>query len=56
VSRWLKAYREKGIEGLQYKKVDRKPARLSPEQKKNLVAMLRQGAEFFGYAGMTLQT
>lgn len=51
VSQWLKLYREKGIEALRYKKISKKPARLSPPQRAELVAMLSQGAENFGYAG-----
>lgn len=51
VSQWLKRYREKGIEALQYKKIAKKPARLSQPQKAMLVVMLSQGAENFGYVG-----
>lgn len=51
VSQWLKAYRKGGVEALRYKRVSRKPARLSPQQKEELVSMLCQGPEFFGYAG-----
>jgi transposase len=51
VSQWLKLYREKGIEALRYKKVSKKPARLSQPQMVELVAMLSQGAERFGYVG-----
>ena len=51
VSQWLKRYREKGIEALRYKKVSKKPSLLSQEQKSELVAMLRKGAEAFGYRG-----
>jgi len=51
VSQWMKAYREKGIEALRYRKVSKKPARLSQEQKTELVAMLQQGPERFGYVG-----
>jgi transposase len=51
VSQWLKLYRDSGIEGLCYKKMAKKPARLSSEQKNDLIAMLHQGAESFGYAG-----
>jgi transposase len=51
VSQWLKLYREHGIDALRYKKVSKKPARLSPEQKAELVTMLHQGAESFGYVG-----
>lgn len=51
VSQWLKIYREKGKEGLAYKKVAKKPARLVAEQKLELVAALRLGAEAFGYTG-----
>ena len=51
VSQWLKLYREKGIEALRYKKVTKKPTRLSEEQKSELLTMLRQGAEAFGYRG-----
>lgn len=51
VSQWLKRYREKGLEGLRYKRVSKKPSRLSQPQLVELVAMLSQGAESFGYAG-----
>jgi transposase len=51
VSQWLKLYREKGIEALRYKRISKKPARLSHSQKVELVAMLSQGAENFGYVG-----
>jgi transposase len=51
VSQWLKIYREKGKEGLAYKKVAKKPARLSVEHKIELVKALNQGAEAFGYTG-----
>lgn len=51
VSQWLKLYREKGIEALRYKRISKKPARLSQPQKVELVAMLSQGAESFGYVG-----
>jgi transposase len=51
VSQWLKLYREKGIEALRYKKVSKKPARLSQSHMAELVAMLSQGAENFGYVG-----
>jgi transposase len=51
VSQWLKLYREKGIKALQYKKVSKKPSLLSQPQKAELVAMLSQGAENFGYVG-----
>lgn len=51
VSQWLKLYQEKGLESLRYKRVAKKPARLSQQQKIELVAMLSQGAENFGYVG-----
>lgn len=51
VSQWLKLYREEGIEALRYKKVSKKPARLSQEQKEQLIAMLSQGAEALGFDG-----
>lgn len=51
VSQWLKRYQEEGIEALRYKKVSKKPCRLSQSQKGELVDMLSQGAENFGYAG-----
>jgi len=51
VSQWMKVYREKGIEALRYRKVSKKPSRLSQEQKAELVAMLHQGPEMFGYVG-----
>lgn len=51
VSQWLKLYREKGIEALRYKRISKKPAKLSPSQKVELVAMLCRGAESFGYVG-----
>jgi transposase len=51
VSQWLKRYREGGLEALRYKKVSKKPARLSREQKAELVELLEQGAESYGYVG-----
>ena len=51
VSQWLKLYREKSIKALRYKRVAKKPARLSHSQKVELVALLSQGAESFGYTG-----
>jgi transposase len=51
VSQWLKLYREKGIEALRYNKVSKKPALLSPAQKSELIALLSQGPENFGYVG-----
>lgn len=51
VSQWLSAYRKEGIDALRYRKVSKKPARLSAEQLIALVAMLRQGPEAFGYVG-----
>lgn len=51
VSQWLKAYREKGIDALRYRKVSKKPSRLSSQQKEELVVMLCQGPETFGYIG-----
>jgi transposase len=51
VSQWFKTYREKGLDALRYKKIAKKSARLTPEQKAELVTLLYQGAEAFGYVG-----
>ena len=51
VSQWLKCYREKGIDALRYKRVSKKPTRLSPSQMVELVSLLALGAERFGYVG-----
>ncbi len=51
VSQWLKLYREKGKDALRHKKHSKKPCRLSPEQKSELLSYLAQGAEAFGYEG-----
>lgn len=51
VSQWLKVYRERSVDALLYKRVSKKTARLSPQQKEELVSMLCRGPEFFGCAG-----
>jgi hypothetical protein len=40
----------KGIEAMRYKKISKKPCWLSPTQKTELIALLSQGAESFGYS------
>lgn len=51
VSQWLSVYREKGPDALRYRKIAKKPCRLSDEQKNELRDLLIQGPEHFGYAG-----
>lgn len=51
VSQWVKKLREQGISALRSSKVAKKPCKLSQDQLDELVAMLRQGPESFGYAG-----
>lgn len=51
VSQWLSLYRENGLDALRYRKIAKKPCRLSDEQKDELRELLIQGSEHFGYAG-----
>lgn len=51
VSQWLSVYRMKGLDALRYRKIAKKPCRLSEEQKNELCNLLGQGAEHFGYPG-----
>lgn len=51
VSQWFKKYREEGKEALYYRPVSKRPCRLSSEQCEQLRAMLREGAERYGYTG-----
>ena len=51
VSQWLSVYRVNGLDALRYRKIAKKPCRLSDEQKDELCEFLSQGPEHFGYAG-----
>lgn len=51
VSQWVSTYRKKGIDALRYKKISKKPCKLSDEQKDELRELLSQGPEHFGYVG-----
>ena len=51
VSQWLKCRREHGIQALYYHRLPRKSCRLSSEQCGQLLAMLKLGAEEFGFQG-----
>ena len=51
VSQWLSVYREKGLDALRYRKIAKKPCRLSDEQKNELRDLLARGPQHFGYAG-----
>ena len=51
VSLWLKRVREEGIEGLRHRKPCGAPPKLTPEQRSQLLILLAQGAEAFGFRG-----
>ena len=51
VSQWLKRAREGGVEGLHHRPPPGAPPRLSPEQRGQLLELLAQGAESFGFQG-----
>lgn len=51
VSLWLKRVREEGIEGLRHRKPGGAPPKLTPEQRGQLLTLLAQGAEAFGFRG-----
>src|SRR5918997_6842778 len=49
LSQWLKRAREGGVEGLRHRSLPGVPPRLSPEQQDQLLELLAQGAEAFGF-------
>lgn len=51
VSQWLSVYRKNGLDALRYRKIAKKPCKLSDEQKNKLSEFLAMGPEHFGYAG-----
>lgn len=51
VSQWQKAFKEKGIETLYRFEGAKRPRKITPEQEKQIQAMLLEGAEKFGYEG-----
>jgi transposase len=51
VSQWLKRAKEKGTLGLRRRKASGAPLKLSPEQRSQLLELLSQGAESFGFRG-----
>lgn len=51
VSQILQVAQEQGIAGLRRRKASGAPPRLKPEQRKELLEMLKQGAEAFDYSG-----
>ena len=51
VSQWLKRGREGGEEGLRHRPLPGATPRLSQEQRDQLLELLSQGAEFFGFQG-----
>ncbi len=51
VSLWLKRVREGGVEGLRHRKPSGAPPKLTPEQRGQLLTLLTQGAESFGFRG-----
>jgi transposase len=51
VSQWLKRVREGGVDGLRHRPPPGAPLRLSPEQREQLLELLAQGAEAFGFQG-----
>jgi transposase len=51
VSQWLKRVREGGIEGLRHRRGSGAPPKLTPDQRSQLLTLLAQGAEAFGFRG-----
>jgi transposase len=51
VSQWLKRAREGGVAGLRHRPPPGATPRLSPEQRDQLLELLAQGAESFGFPG-----
>ncbi len=51
VSQWLKRAREGGVQALVHRMPPGSPSRLTPEQKAELVHLLEQGAEAYGFLG-----
>jgi transposase len=51
VSQWLKRGREGGVEGLRHQPPPGAPPRLSSEQRDQLLELLSQGPESFGFQG-----
>lgn len=51
VSQWLKKYREKGIESLYYRNIPRRNCSLSTAQVENIVGIVLDGAENYGFSG-----
>jgi transposase len=51
VSQWLKRAKEGGVEDLRHRPPPEAAPRLSPEQREQLLELLTQGAEAFGFQG-----
>jgi transposase len=51
VSQWLKRVKEGGVAGLRHRPSPGATPRLSPEQQDQLLELLAQGAESFGFPG-----
>ena len=51
VSQWIKSAKQSGAEALKQRKAKGPPSRLSAQQYQHLDALLRQGAEAFGFRG-----
>src|SRR5918996_1120788 len=51
VSQWLKCAREGGVAGLRHRPPPGATPRLSPEQREQLLELLAQGPESFGFPG-----
>ncbi len=51
VSQWVKRAKEGGVESLRHRKSPGAPPRLTPEQKAQLLGLLAQRAEAFGFRG-----
>jgi transposase len=51
ISQWLKRGREGGVESLRHQPPPGATPRLSPAQREQLLKLLSQGAEFFGFQG-----
>jgi transposase len=51
ISQWLKRVKEGGVAGLRHRPPPGAAPRLSPEQRGQLLALLSQGTEAFGFQG-----
>lgn len=51
VSQWIKTYKNKGIDALRYRRIAKKPSKLTEEQAEKIREALLCGAESFGYMG-----